>query len=337
MNIMENKRVTIIAAAMGLAFLGLCYYGYDRYSAFKDAQQKIEGLSSEAEAFADEAVVPTKVNSQAMIEASKEAKELSVKLTDEMAHYATTCMRMVGAAGDDNKPVNGLYAPITSATGFQKTLKGDLGAKIVQYAKDKCALGEAAKGSEDSVRLHGLARFDKSAPTDVEVPYYSFLLYAIDGTMRHIIDAGATAIKKIYCRPLPEGNVLKDKYFRLGYEVVFSAKRSEVIDPQNPDSLSVLPQVINKLSHDENFYYIITGMAVKSPDDNNQPEARIEMLAGEPATTEGGEAAEPAGEAEEGAAAQETVKIAKPLLGNPDDTVDVFMNIQVLYFTTDKL
>lgn len=324
MNIKENKRVTAVAAVMGLAFVGLCYYGYDRYSALQSTQARINEINRQVEAYSDEDIVPTAKNSEAISQAAKEAKEYGAKLTAEMSQYAAFCL-----AGKSD-----VYKPITSPIAFQSKLKELVGA-MAAYANGKCTFGAEDRPGDDAsgVSKFGLGQFELQPPREADVPYYGFLLHAINGTMKHIIDAGSPSIKKVYCRPLPEEADRKAKYIRLGYEVAFTAKRSEVINPENPESFSVLPQVINKLAHDKDVYYIVTGLVVKDPNDNSQPEANVERLNPTVAPA-AGEGAEP----EEGAeATEDNAKVAEPLVGNPDDTVDVFMNIQVLYFTTDKL
>ena len=151
------------------------------------------------------------------------------------------------------------------------------------------------------------------------------------GQVRKIVDAGAPDIKRFYCAPLPEEQVAARKlapYFPLEMEVSFSARRSQTdIDPGKEDTLSVLPRVINSIVNDGKYFYIITGVSVKTPE-------TLPMLTSYKST------AAPTGDnlvPTDDAAAPADTPVAQQITGKADSRVVVSLSLQVLYFTTDKL
>lgn len=113
-------------------------------------------------------------------------------------------------------------------------------------------------------------------------------------------------------------------------EIGFVARRSAVdIDPAAEETLSVLPKVINKLVKDKDFFYVVTGVSVKTP--GNLPvlspyRAASNVVVEDPMKqpTEGEEGA-PKPPAAEPAARQITGDAEQ-------ETVDVSITLQVLYF-----
>lgn len=313
MNIMENKRVTAIAALMAVAFIGICYYGYGRYTALKEAQAQISQISSKMEDYASEDIPPTGENSKLIVQAAAEVDKLASELEGEVGKYAAFCMRSKPTEEAGKNPA---YAAGAKPTEFQANLK-TLSDSIGAYAKDHNS--QLLNGSGD----FGMSSLKTGAATEVQAPYYNFLLYAMDGAVRHIIDAGAPSIERVYYGGLPEESITARKqpaYFPLEFQVAFTAKRSDALELEKQlSTYSVLPQVLNKLSHDPHFFYIVTGMAVNTRD--NLPMPATGKPADAAVTEEGGETVQ---------------KKAVLLTGKDNEQVYVHLNIQVLYFTTDK-
>lgn len=308
MNIMENKRVTAIAVVMAAGFGTLCYKGYENYSALKVAQREIAAKIDRVESYSQDKLPPTLENKKLIEKAAADVEKLAAELSKDIEKYAVFCEK--GQGGNDALR----YMPGASPVAFQNRLRA-LSTQIGTEANGKCAL---QNGAGD----FGMTSLKNQAPTELAAPYYNFLLTAVNGALQHIIDAGAPSIERVFCAPLPEEEMSARKkapYFPLSFEVAFTAKRSEVINADNPDTFSVLPQVLNKLTQDPNMFYIVTGMAVSAQ--QNAPIASGSASAAAPAP-EGGLEGEVA-----------TPKKASLLLGAPGEQVNVHLNIQVLYFT----
>lgn len=336
MNIMENKRVTAIAAVMGVLFAGLCYKGYESYNTLQSVRAEIERKNSQVQGFASEKLQPTQKNNKLLIEASNEVEKCAVELARDVEKYAAFCIR-----GESQGAL--AYRPNASPVDFQNRLRA-LSAKINEDLGDHCVLNNA-------VGDFGMTNLKNQAPTEIAAPYYNFLLSAVNGAVHHIIDAGAPSVERVYCAPLPEEELtarrpavyfsidpkvasgaglvfnkedarkdLKLAYFPLSFEIAFTAKRSEVIDPEKPDTFSVIPQVLNKLSQDQKIFYVVTGVAVSTLQN--------------PPTVSGSTAQ--AAPADDAAASAEQARKASLILGGADDRVNVHLSIQAYYFTTAK-
>ena len=326
MNIMENKRVAAISLVMALAFGGICYYGYGRYNELKETQVKLQKNTEKIERFANEDNPPNAKNVEAATKAVATAKELHDNLQKDLLKYAAFCLAGEGAQTDAGAAavkaaVN--YMPETNANKFQSnftTLMAGLGAR----AKEKgCTLDATA------ARFGNYSAYEKDTAKAEDVPYLNFLLFAANNVLLTAIDSGAPTIKKVYFRELPDAAARKDNILRLSFEVAFTAKRSQLIDPAKPETLSVLPQVLNKITHDSRFFYIPTGVTVTTS--GNLPAPSTEQLTLISDSAENSETDEITGEV------KTTELLAAPQVGTENDTVDVYLTLQVLYFTSDKL
>lgn len=329
MNIMENKRVAAISLVMALAFGGICYYGYGRYSALKKTQAQIAEKVSTLESYTEESNPPNAKNRELATQAAKEAKELHDKLRDDLLRYASFCLAgqgaqtgaALGAATGPKTPVP--YMPEGDPNKFQHNFKA-LKAELLRCAQEhNCKLAE-----NNNAGYGNYNRYEREAAKAEDVPYLNFMLFAVNNLLLNVIESGAPAIKKVYIRELPPAAERKDKMLRLSFEIAFTAKRSQVIDPANPNSLSVLPQVLNKITHDSRYFYIPTGVAVFTP--GSLPEMSSTVF--EEVRPAADEMVDELDTAEN---AQETAGImAVPRLGTGDEKVDVFLTMQVLYFNS---
>lgn len=342
---MENKRVAAITLVMALAFGGICYYGYGRYNVLKETQAKISEIDRKLEDYASESIPPKAKNRDLITQAAKDAKSLRDNLYADLLQYASFCIAGQGAQassadGQSASPIPtgaNAYMPETNPNQFQANLKA-LISSLGKYANEKgCVLGVPGQNSADYnvARFGNYSVYEGSAAKQENTPYLNFLIYAADDVMRHIIDSGAPSIKKLYFRDLPEVSPNRDKLVRLGFEVVFTAKRSDLINPEDPTSQSVLPQVINKITHDKLFFFIPTGIAV-APSVKNLPEAELALLDAADAAAAEAVAGESEEENETTPAEPLPMKVATPLVGKSSETVDVYLTLQVLYFLSDK-
>ena len=326
MNIMENKRVAAVSLVMALAFGGICYYGYGRYTDLKATQTRISEISNKLEDYSAESNPPNAKNRDLVTQAAKDAKELRDKLYADLLQYASFCMAGQGAqvaTGEPSAPAPkgaNAYMPVSNPNAFQHNFTALMGA-LGSYAAEKgCTLDPSV------ARFGNYSEFEKNTAKEEDVPYLNFLLYAANNAVREIIDSGAPSIKKLYFRELPGAAERKDKIVRLSFEVAFAAKRSQLIDPAKQETLSVLPQVINKLTHDKRFFYIPTGLAVNTRE--NLPAITPEVFAVSAAAEDDEEVS--------AAADGQTAPLALPHVGKGDETVDIYLTLQVLYFTSDK-
>ena len=313
MNIMENKRVTAIALLMALAFGGVCHYAYGRYQALQEARAKIAEEHSKLSGYADEKLPPTLENSRLLEKASDDVGKFAKELRNDLSTYAKACVKL----GED-----------------AKIRPADFPGEVTGMAKEVKAHAEQKKTtlSEDAAAL-GLNEYERTSPTDRDVPYLNFILHTADTLVRHVVDAGSPAIKRLYCAPLPEDKVgarKKPNFFPLEMEISFVARRSaQDIDPAKEETLSVLPRVINSLIADKNCFFIITGISVKTA-------GNLPMLAPYKAPTAAAEDPMSGGE-NDGEAAVAAEPVAKMITGSPNSEVDVSLTLQVLYFGIDKL
>jgi len=314
MNIIENKRVLAISALFALAFGGLVYYGYGRSADFEVAKSQLDDISSRFQDYDASEFPPTPENRKAVVDASKQVERVSDSMRAELDKYAAACY------GDGKR-----ITPVE----FQNQVRASID-EISRLAAQK-----GCKISNPALDL-GMASFKNAAATEAEVPFRSFQLKAVRRVAEDIINSGAPVLDKVYCSPLPEEATNTRKavdYFPLGFQIAFSARRSEVTDGRTPEKLSVLPQVMNRILADKDFFLIITGVSVAS--EGNLPPmmpwqapAQAAPQGDDLTTSEEGESA--------GAAAPAVRTIASRKTGDPQETVRVHLNMQVLYFNPAK-
>lgn len=311
MNIKENKRVTAIAVVFAAAFIGLCCYGYGGYTKLQEANALISSESSKLENYSMEDMPPTRENGQILTKAAASVEQMAAELRDDMKKYVDVSLKM----GENMSPA-----------GFQKNVN-DMTAKIAAYAQEKgCALVGEAPGL-------GLNEYKTASAREKEVSYLNFTLHAVDRAVRHVIDAGAPSISRAFCGRLSEETVdrltsarNKSPYVPLEVELSFTAKRSEVIDPANPDSFSVIPRVINKFTDDDQYFFIITGLSVKTA-------GNLTPVGPYKAPTAAAQGDSLMGSDEESAPSE---PVARLITGRSDDMVNVSLTLQVLYFINKK-
>lgn len=314
MNILENKRVVLLSAVFALAFAGLTYVGYSRSAQFSKTQAELDKIGTKFQDYNEATLPPTPSNKKAIVQACKDVDKINADMQAEMDKYANYCH------GDGK-----LLSPVD----FQNQVRSAI-AEVQNKAKEKgCTLSAPAMDL-------GMASFKNAAATEAEVPFRSFQLKAVQRVAESIINSGAPTLDKIYCAPLPEEatDARKSKnmaYFPLSFQVAFNAKRSVDTDGQTDEKLSVLPKVVNALMEDKNFFLIITGVAVHSDasvpgmDPYQAPAAPVAQ--GDDLGSNEETGAKPEAEAR---------VIAVRKTGNPDETVRVHLNMQVLYFNPSK-
>lgn len=306
MNISENKRVVALSAVFALAFGGVMFYGYGKSQECSENRARIAEINDRFAGYDGQELAPTKQNLKNIKDAFSQVSGVNKDLQAELNRYAAYCW------GDGKK---------ISAQDFQNELRDSIN-KVKALAGSQ---GSNVAGPAESL---GLASFKNAAPVADDVPFRSFQLKAVTRVAENIINAGAPSLEKIYCAPLPEAaaeslnpNSRKAQpYFPLRFEVAFEATRG------------VLPQVINSIMADKDFFLTITGFAARGNEnlpgiDAYSAPAEI-AAAGEDL---GGETSQTMENAAEGF---RTVAVRKT--GAPDEKVRVHMTMQVLYFAPGK-
>lgn len=305
MNISENKRVVALSALFALAFAGVMYVGYGKSQEYAESQRKLDEINNR---FLDyesgEGLAPTRKNRDALKAAFAQVSDVNKDLQQELNQYAAFCF------GDGKK---------ISAQDFQNELRDAIGK--TRRIANECG----AKVSSPAADL-GLASFKNAAPVADDAPFRSFQLKAVARVAETILKSGAPVLDKIYCAPLPAAAAESVKpnsrkaapYFPLRFEVAFEARRG------------VLPKVINSIMKDKDFFLTITGIAVKGKD-------TLPMIDAYSAPGAAPQAGDDLGASSaEGTAAPIARSVAVRKTGDPDETVRVHMNMQVLYFNPAK-
>lgn len=303
MNILENKRVALVSAVFALAFGGLVYYGFDRTTAFSVAKEKLSAANDRVLDYEQMEFPPTTATKKAVTAAAKEVEDTVKELEKDFGTYRDKCI-------GNGKAI--------SSVDFQNQVRGAIDDLAREAGEKGCNVSSAAADL-------GMATYKNSAATAEDVPYLAFQLKAAKRVADTVINSGSPLLDKLYCAPLPDAKARKKgDNFPLSIEVAFTAKRSAVEEGKTP--VSVMPQVLNSLSTDKDFFYKVTGVWIAANEPNlpgidayQSPVADANQ--GDDLT---GEAA-PAGESE-------SRRIAVRKTGNPEETVRVHLNLQVLYF-----
>lgn len=307
MNILENKRVLALSAVFALAFGGLVYYGYDRMTALDKAKAELDSINTTVLDYEQAEFPPTASTSKAMKAAAKKVEDTLKTIKADFATYESKCI-------GDGKAVHSVE--------FQKQVRGAID-DLARAAEEKgCRVSSSAADL-------GMATFKNSAATADEVPFRCFQLKAAKRVADIVLDSGAPVLEKIYCAPLPEPKARKAANFPLSLEVAFVAKRSEVQDGKVP--VSVLPQVMNRLTADKDFFFKVTGLWVAAKEANLPAIDAYQAPAEDPNQGDDVTASGEGSAAAEGAVRQ----IAVRKTGSPDETVHVHINLQVLYFNSN--
>ncbi len=304
MNISENKRVVALSAVFALAFGGIVYYGYGKTQEYAVAQNSLREISDRFEGYESAQYPPTQETLKSIQKAVDEIKAVNKEMQEDMNRYASFCF-------GDGKQI--------SAQDFQNQLRAAI-AKIGQLG--------AAKGVTvaDSAADLGFASFKNAAPVQVDVPFRSFQLKAVERVSEIIINSGAVVLDKVYCAPLPEDaaeaakpNSRKAKaYFPLSFEIAVEVRRG------------TLPTIINSIVSDKDYMLTITGIAGKGLD--TLPLMDDYTAPGAPSTQ--GEDLGSASSANPAESSSRVVAVRKT--GNPDETARIHLNLQVLYFNPAK-
>ena len=307
MSISENKRVVALSAVFALAFGGIAFYGYGKSQELAESKARIAEINDRFAGYDGQDLAPTKKNLTAIKDAFSQVSTINKDLQAELNRYASFCW------GDGKK---------ISAQDFQNELRDAIN-KTKALASSQ---GGRVAGPAENL---GLASFKNAAPVADDVPFRSFQLKAVARVAEYIINAGSPSLEKVYCAPLPEeaAESLKPNsrkaapYFPLRFEIAFDATRG------------TLPQVVNNIVKDKDFFLTITGIAVRGND--NLPSIDAYTAPAEIAAAGENLGEEPAAQAADSAqGGYRTLAVRKT--GAPDEKVRVHMTMQVLYFAPGK-
>ncbi len=306
MNISENKRVLALSAVFVIAFGATVYYGYGRTQDFKAAQNRLTEISERFDGYSTDKFPPKKEVLNSLLGAYEKVNKVNKDMQADMEKYANVCY----GDGKVMSPVD-FQNEVRAAISRVAALANNSGSKIGNPAADL-----------------GMAQFKNSVATAGDVPFRSFQLKAVERVVTDVLSAGAPQLEKVYCAPLPTELIEARKpaaTLPLNFEVAFSVSRGQ------------LPQILNKIYGDKEYFLTITGIAIANNStlpslDDYKPEAAAAAAA--PA---GDDLTEESSEEEEAAApAPAATTLATRKTGDPAETVRVHLNMQVRYFNPAK-
>ncbi len=294
MNISENKTVFALSAVFAIAFGGLMYLGYEGMSGADKSNKRLNEIGVAFEDFNSSEFVPTPNNQKVIGAATKEVEKLNQNLEAQLQAYKKATL--------NTNPI--------SAVDFQNQVRKAI-ADLAQKAKEKgITLGSQAA-------TLGVAVYQNQSAIKEEVAYRSYFLSAVEHANNILVDVGVPSIDKVFCEELPpvvaKGMKKAPDYFPLSFELSFTVKRG------------MLPQILNAMMSDKKYFYTITGfsaLAVTIPSEVSPYKAPAEAMA-----TAGANADEA-----KPAAADTSRILAVRKLGDPEEKVQVHLNLQVLYF-----
>ena len=301
MNISDNKRVVALSACLFAAFAATAYYGYITSSEASETRDKIKQIEQAYQGYNNEEFPPVKSSEESLKAATAKIKVEGDKLSADFEQFKKTCWAS--------------QAGITP-TGVQEKLRKDIEI-LGQEAKAK-----GVRFANPAVDL-GHGQFKNTAPGAADAPYRAFMLAAVTEVADILVQAGTPSIEKIYCAPLPEAANPTTRraaaYFPLSFQVAFMAKRG------------TLPQVLNALVKDKNFFYTVTGVSVLSDvvppaaDEYREQSALDALVSGVESDEEDENTA---------SAASTAQAVAVQKMGREDELVRVHLTLQVLYFNS---
>ncbi len=292
MNISENKTVFALSAVFALAFGGLMYLGYEGMSGAAEADARLKEIGNAFDDFNAAEFLPTAVNQKAIVAATKDVEGLNKDLLAKLDAYKKATLNT---------------NPIT-AVDFQNQVR-KAAADLAQQSKEKnISLGPQAA-------TLGMSVYQNQSALKEEVVYRSYFLRAVEHAVNVLVDVSVPSIDKVFCEELPDdadSNMKKaPDYFPLSFELSFSVKRG------------MLPQIINQILADKTYFYTITGLS-----------ARTETMPSEVSAYKAPAAQmSVAGEDDSDVGAVDTSRVlAVRKLGDPNEKVQVHLNMQVLFF-----
>lgn len=309
MNILENKRATALTGVFALAFVGLMAMGYMK-STEADAINKEASTNENAlRSATGSALAPNAETKAVLNKATKSLQARAAIIKADLKPYTATCKAITADA-------------ISKETLFHPE---HLGAARNWLNKKAGATGCEIPGAEGFT--FGLDRNyneRNDAATTETTPFLLYQLNAARTLAGYVADAGAVSLDRMYCEPVPgeeDGN-----YTSLHIELTFTAKRGNI--PSDGAHTSVVSQIENAIldgkgeivlrqeeSKDARYLFKIKGINANS---NNTYEP-IDTYS-EPFQTAGEANTEPA-------------SIAKRKVGQEDETVQVNLIVEAIYFS----
>lgn len=293
MNISENKTVLALSAVFAIAFGGLMYLGYDAMSGAGDANNRLREIGDAFEDFNAAEFVPTAANFKTINAATKDVEKLNGALMDKLNAYKKAT----------------LNTKTPTPVDFSNQVRAAISDLAQAAQKSGTALGPQAS-------TLGMGVYQSQSAIQAEVAYRAYFLGAVEHANNILVAAAVPSIDKIYCEELPAAAKADLKkapdYFPMSFELSFTVKRG------------MLPQIINEFLSDQKYFYTITGFSALSetvPSEISEYKAPSNGVSS--AGDDGGE---------EAAAGNAVRVLATRKLGDPNEKVQVHLNLQVLFF-----
>lgn len=307
MNIFENKRAVALTGVFTLAFAGLIAWGFANKAAaeatIKEATEKNTALTT-----ITGSALPPKAETRALLnKGTKALNERVNMLKSDLKAYTDTCK------------------DITADAISKETLFHPEHLKAARAWLSKKTSGcEIPAGDAFTFGLDRNYNERNDAATTDTTPFLLYQLNAARTLAGYVAEAGAISLDRMYCEPVPSSE--DGTYTPLHIELTFTAKRGDI--PSNAAHTSTTTQILNSIldgsgeivSRQEekksaHYFYIIKGINVTSNNSYDPLESYSE-----PFQTAGSEAAEP-------------VSIAERKVGMPDETVQVNLVVEAVYFS----
>lgn len=234
MNIMENKKASLIAAAFAIGFGATMYAGYSWSAEANAANATLKKINTEFEAYNSQEYPPTIQSKRQLEKAYSDVKKINETLQTNFARYRDSCIAMTGKA-----------TPVA----FQS----DVGNSISQFA---AAAKKANVQIAPAAANLGMSSYRSTAATGSQVNFLDFQFKATKCLANMLVESGVSKIDKIYCAPLPKEcgeNMRKaPAYFPMSMELAFSVNRGDI------------PRFTKKFLEEKKFFFTMTGISIES-------------------------------------------------------------------------
>ncbi len=309
MNFLENKRAAALTGVFALAFVGLMTLGYMKSTEAEAIKKESTANENTLQTITRSALAPKAETKAVLNKATKSLQTRIATLKADLKPYTDTCKAITADAISKEL----LFHP------------EHLGAARSWLSKKAAATGCEIPGAEGFT--FGLDRNyneRNDAATTETTPFLLYQLNAARTLAGYVADAGAVSLDRMYCEPVPGEE--DGKYTSLHIELTFTAKRGNI--PSDSAHTSVSTQVQNAIldgkgeivlrqeeSKDARYLFKIKGINANS---NNTYEP-IDSYS-EPFQTAGDDTAEP-------------TSIAKRKVGTEDETVQINLIVEAIYFS----
>ena len=309
MNILENKRAAALTGVFALAFAGLVAMGFMKSSEAEAINKEAAAKESALRTITGSSLAPKAETKAALNKATKSLEGRVNTLKNDLKPYTDTCKAITADAISKEL----LFHPEHLAAARSWLNKKASATGCETPSADAFTFGLDRNYNERN-----------DAATAETTPFLLYQLNAARTLAGYVADAGAVSLDRMYCEPVPSEE--DGKYTSLHIELTFTAKRGDI--PSDSAHTSTATQIQNAIldgkgeivlrqeeSKNARYLFKIKGFNANS---NNTYEP-IDSYS-EPFQTAGAENAEP-------------TSIAKRKVGLADETVQINLIVEAVYFS----